>query len=42
MSWKLTLTCRLCGATEHRVLDDDETAAHQCRATTVGEGLVTL
>lgn len=43
MSWRMVITCRICGATEHRTYQDDEDPGkHTCRASTVGEGTVTL
>lgn len=42
MSWRAILHCVLCGATEHLTVADGEAAEHSCKATTIGEGLVSL
>jgi hypothetical protein len=38
MPWRLQLTCKNCGATEHRTIqDDEEPGKHVCRAYLITE-----
>lgn len=43
MSYSVITRCRICSATEYRTLDDEEDIPkHTCRASTVGQAVVSL